>query len=145
GLSQGVEAIPASGQELVRVGLVPGVPHDPVARRVHHPMQGERDLDRAQRARQVAAGVLDGADHLFAQLRLALLESRIAERAPLPRQRSSTTSAMTCASWSATSVRRSSTWIHATTAPASSATIAAASPSPSTCGIRSASCASLDG
>ena len=46
-------------------------------------MQGERDLDRAQRARQVAAGVLDGADHLFAQLRRELLESRIVERAQL--------------------------------------------------------------
>jgi hypothetical protein len=52
----------------VGIGLVPGVPHDPVARRIHHPVEGQRDLDRSQRAGQVPAGALHGADHLLAQL-----------------------------------------------------------------------------
>ena len=67
-LAQGVEPIPAAGEELVGVRLVPGVPHDPVARRVHDPMEGERDLDHAERARKVAARLVDGADHLLAEL-----------------------------------------------------------------------------
>ena len=56
-LAQGVEPVPSVGEQLVGVGLVPGVPHDPVARRVHDAVQRERDLDRAERAGEVAAGL----------------------------------------------------------------------------------------
>ena len=66
----------------MRVGLVPGVPHDPVARRVHHAVQGERDLDGAERAGEVSAGVVDGANHLLAQLArqgLELLAGQVVE------------------------------------------------------------------
>ncbi len=81
-LAQRVEPIPSVGQELVRVGLVAGVPHDAIPRGVHHPMQRERDLDGAQRAGKVSAGLLNGADHLFAQLRgqgLQLLRRQVAQ------------------------------------------------------------------
>jgi hypothetical protein len=47
-LTQGVEAVCASGQQLVRVGLVAGVPHDAIAWRIEYPMQGNGDLHRAQ-------------------------------------------------------------------------------------------------
>ena len=47
-LAQRLESVPATGEELVRVGLVPGVPDDPVARRVHDPVQGEGDLDGSE-------------------------------------------------------------------------------------------------
>ena len=67
-LAQGVEALGATGQQLVRVGLVAGVPHDPVAWRVHHPMQRQRQLHRTERAGQVAARLADRPDHLGAQL-----------------------------------------------------------------------------
>ena len=81
-LAQRLESVPSAGQELVCVGLVAGVPHDPVARRVHDPVQGEGDLDGAERAREMPAGRLDGADHLLAHLggeRLELLIGEVAE------------------------------------------------------------------
>jgi hypothetical protein len=81
-LAQRVEAVPAPGEQLVGVRLVTGVPHDPVARRVHDPVKGEGDLDRAERARQVAAGHLDGANHLLAQLpgeSVQVLRAEVAE------------------------------------------------------------------
>ena len=82
-LAQRLEAIAAAGQQLVGVRLVPGVPHDPVARRVHDPVQRERDLHGAQRAGEVAARVLDGADHLLAQLGGERLELSRAQPAQL--------------------------------------------------------------
>ncbi len=84
-LAQRLESVPAPGQQLVGVGLVPGVPHDPIARRVHDPVQRERDLDRTERAREVSAGALDGADHLLAQLAGESLQLLRAEVAELPR------------------------------------------------------------
>ena len=44
----------ASGDELVHVGLVSGVPQDGVARAVEDPVQGQRQLDRAEVRAQVA-------------------------------------------------------------------------------------------
>ena len=56
------------GQQLVRVRLVAGVPHDPVARRLEQPVQRDRDLDDAERGPEVAAGDGDGADDRLADL-----------------------------------------------------------------------------
>ena len=55
-LAQRLEPLEASGQELVRVGLVARVPDDPVARRFEQPVQRDRELDDAQRRAEVAAG-----------------------------------------------------------------------------------------
>ncbi len=44
-----------AGQDLVRIGLVPDVPDDPVVRGVEHVMQRDRELDRAEVGRQVAS------------------------------------------------------------------------------------------
>ena len=84
-LAQRLESVPAPGQQLVGVGLVPGVPHDPVARRVHDAVQCERDLDRAEGAREVPARLLDGADHLLAQLAGQGIQLLLGEVAELPR------------------------------------------------------------
>ena len=54
-LAQRPEALEAPGQELVRVGLVAGVPDDPVARRLEQPVERDRQLDDAQRGPEVAA------------------------------------------------------------------------------------------
>ena len=59
-LAQRAEPVEAAGQELVRVGLVAGVPDDPVARRLEQPMERDRQLDDAERRAEVAAGVGDG-------------------------------------------------------------------------------------
>ena len=48
-----------AGQDLVRVGLVADVPHDAVVRRVEDVVQRDRELDRAEVRRQVAAGLRD--------------------------------------------------------------------------------------
>ncbi len=57
-----------AGQELVRVGLVTRVPDDPVARRLEQPMEGDRELDHAQRRAEVAARLGDRADDRVADL-----------------------------------------------------------------------------
>jgi len=76
-----MELLVAAGEQLMGVGLVTGVPHDPIPRRAHHAMERQRDLHRSQRAGQVPAGALDGADHLLAQLRGELLELSLAQTA----------------------------------------------------------------
>jgi hypothetical protein len=54
-LLEPAEVLPA-GEELVHVRLVAGVEDDPVAGRVEHPVDGERELDHAQVGAQVAPG-----------------------------------------------------------------------------------------
>jgi hypothetical protein len=61
-LTERSEAVEPAGQQLVGVGLVAGVPDDPVARRVEDPVQGDRQLDDAERLAEVAAGLRDGRD-----------------------------------------------------------------------------------
>ncbi len=82
-LAQRRELLIPPGQELVRVGLVSGVPHDPVARRVHRAVQREGDLHRAQRRGEVPAGLRDGPDHLLAQLGSQRGELRVAHATQL--------------------------------------------------------------
>ena len=67
-LAQRPEALEPAGQQLVRIGLVPGVPDDAVARAVQQPMERDRQLDDAQRAAQVAAGLATVLDDALAQL-----------------------------------------------------------------------------
>ncbi len=71
------------GQELVCVCLVPGVPHDPVTGRVHDPVERDGDLHRSQRRGEMAARLLDGADHLLAELGGQLVELGIGQRPKL--------------------------------------------------------------
>ena len=54
-LPQLVHLRAAAGQNLVRVGLMPHVPDDPIAWRIEHVMQRDRQLDGAQVRRQMAA------------------------------------------------------------------------------------------
>jgi hypothetical protein len=67
-LPQRFESLGTAGEQLVGIGLVAGVPHDSVARRVHDPMQSQRQLDGPQRAGQVPARLADRPDHLGSQL-----------------------------------------------------------------------------
>jgi len=66
--AQGPEACQPTGQQLVRVRLVAGVPHDPVARRLQQAVDGDRQLDDAERRTEVAARLRDGRDDRFADL-----------------------------------------------------------------------------
>ena len=65
-LERGHRLAPA-GEDLVRVGLVAHVPDDAVVRGVEHIVQRNRQLDRAQVGRQVAAGLAHRAQHEAAQ------------------------------------------------------------------------------
>src|SRR6478736_116975 len=73
------DAVAASGQDLVRVGLMADVPDDPVCRRLEDVVQGDRELDHAEARAEMAAGDRDRVDGFRAQLvrdlpKLALLE-----------------------------------------------------------------------
>ena len=80
-LAQGVEPVEAAGEQLVRVGLVPRVPDDAVARRLEQPVERDRELDDAERRAEVAAGHGDGADDRLAQLGREPLELGVGEAA----------------------------------------------------------------
>ena len=67
-LAERPEPLEAAGQELVRIGLVAGVPDDPVARRLEQPVERDRELDDAEAAAEVAAGRRDGRDDRLADL-----------------------------------------------------------------------------
>jgi hypothetical protein len=81
--AQRPEAVEAAGQQLVRVGLVSGVPHDAVARRLEQPVQGDGELDDAERRAEMAAGLGDGRDDRLADLGGELDELRLGQPAQL--------------------------------------------------------------
>ena len=67
-LAQGADAVPPSGEDLVRIGLVADVPDQPVARGIEDPVQRDRELHDAEPGTQVAAGHRHGVDRLLPQL-----------------------------------------------------------------------------
>ena len=73
-LAERAEPVHAAREELVRVGLVPGVPDDPICRRVQQAVQGDRDLDDAEARAEVATGLGDGRDDRVADLPRECLE-----------------------------------------------------------------------
>ena len=79
GLAQLGEAFAATGDDLVDVGLVPGVPQDDVAGRVEDAVDGERELDRPEVRAEVAAGHGDGLDDEGPDLRGQRLELHVVE------------------------------------------------------------------
>ena len=60
--------VSASRQNLVDVGLVPGVPDHRVARRLEHPMERNRELDDSEVWSQVATGLGHFVDQKLANL-----------------------------------------------------------------------------
>ncbi len=69
GPTQRREVLPATGHDLVHVGLVAGVPQQDVVGRVEHAVQRERQLDDAQvRAEVAAARLVDRVDDELADL-----------------------------------------------------------------------------
>ncbi len=47
-LTQRVHPVAATGQNLVRIGLMPDIPYDAVVRRIEHVMQGDGQFHRAE-------------------------------------------------------------------------------------------------
>ena len=77
-LAQRGHALAPAGQDLVRIGLVAHVPDQPVVRRVEDVMQRDRELDRAEVRRQMAAGLRHALEDELAQLDGELLAARYA-------------------------------------------------------------------
>ena len=67
-LAQRADAVAPPGQDLVRIGLMADVPDEPVARRVEHLVQRDRQLDDAEPGAEMPAGDRDRIDRLRAQL-----------------------------------------------------------------------------
>ena len=80
-LAQGPEAIAPSGEELVDVPLVAGIPHELVARRVEDAMERHGELRRTEARADVPAGLLHGIDRELADLAAELRELCPVERA----------------------------------------------------------------
>ena len=66
----------ATGEDLVHVGLVAGVPQDGVVRTVEDAVQGDAELDRAEVAAEVAARVADRVHDELADLGGQLVQLR---------------------------------------------------------------------
>ena len=79
-LPERAESVTASGEQLVDVALMPGVPDELVARRIEHPMQGDRELRRTEARADVAAGLLDRVHRVRADLAAELGELLAVER-----------------------------------------------------------------
>jgi len=62
------EPLEPAGQQLVRVRLVAGIPHDAIAGRFEQPVECDRELHDTQRRAQMAAGRGDGLDDGLADL-----------------------------------------------------------------------------
>ena len=67
-LAQRGHLLAPAGEDLVRIGLMPHVPHQPVTRRVEHVVQRDGQLHRAQVGRQVTARARHGIDDVIPQL-----------------------------------------------------------------------------
>ena len=84
-LAEPFEALPATRDELVHVGLMAGVPDNDISRRFEDPMQRHRELDCAEIRSQVSAGARDGLHDEVPYLCAELVELRGAERSQVSR------------------------------------------------------------
>jgi hypothetical protein len=84
-LAQGLDAVAAAGEDLVRIGLVADVPDDDVLGRLEHVVQGHGQLDHAQARAQMAAGHGHGVDGFGPHLVRQLLQFGHAEAARVGR------------------------------------------------------------
>ena len=88
-----------SGEDLVRVGLVPDVPDDAVLGRVEHVVQRDGELDRAEVGGEVPAGLRHRLEHEGAQLLgelRAAAGARACAAAPDRRSSSAARTSMDC-------------------------------------------------
>jgi hypothetical protein len=67
-LAQRADAIAATSEDLVRIGLMADIPDQPVVWRVEHRVERHRQLDHTERGAEVAAGDGNRVDCLAAQL-----------------------------------------------------------------------------
>ena len=80
-LAQCPDAVAPAGQNLVRIGLMPHVPDQPVARGVEHVVQRDSQLDHPEPGPEVPAGHRHRADGLGAQFVRDLPEAGLGQAA----------------------------------------------------------------
>ena len=85
GLPEPFELRGPSGEHLVHVRLMPGVPHDPVTRRLEDAMERHRQLDHAEVRPEVPAVPRDGIDQPGADLPRQIVELLVGEVAEILR------------------------------------------------------------
>ncbi|MCY1506006.1 hypothetical protein D9M68_402400 [compost metagenome] len=86
-LAQGAHLLTASGEDLVRVGLVAHVPDQPVVRRVVDVVQGDGQFHHAEAGTEMPAGLADGVKEVLAQFVGQGFQLRVAKPAQLVRRR----------------------------------------------------------
>src|SRR5690606_34425840 len=84
-LAQRGHALAPAGEDLVGIALVTDIPYQPVARRMKDVVERDRELDRAEVGRQVAAGTGDRLDDEATQLVGELRKAITAQLAQVPR------------------------------------------------------------
>ena len=67
-MANGTDFIAPSGQDFMRVGLMPNIPDNFIAWRLEYMMQRHGELDHSQSSTQMAAGNSDGINRLAAQI-----------------------------------------------------------------------------
>ncbi|GIX31572.1 MAG: hypothetical protein KatS3mg124_2044 [Porticoccaceae bacterium] len=67
-LANGEEGFAAAGEDLVGVGLMAHVPHQPVARRVVHVVERDGQFHHPEAGAEVATATADGVEEISAQL-----------------------------------------------------------------------------
>jgi hypothetical protein len=79
-LAECAESRKSTGEEFVRIRLVPSVKDDTVDRRVHHSMEGDRELYNAEAWPKVSPGNSGGGDDGGTELLGNLVELCVGER-----------------------------------------------------------------
>jgi hypothetical protein len=79
GLAQGSDALAPSGQDLVRIGLVPDIPDQPVIRRIEDMVQGDGEFDDAEPGTEMPARDRNRVDRLETQFVGELAQLRITQ------------------------------------------------------------------
>ena len=82
-LAQGADTVAAPGQDLVRIALVPDVPHQLVFRRIENIVDRRGQFDHAQTRSQMATGLADRVDHFGTQFVGELPQLVLAELAEI--------------------------------------------------------------
>ena len=80
-LADGGQGRAAAGQDLVWIGLVAYIPHQPVIRCVEQIVQGNGEFHRAQIGGEMSAGLTDGLDQVGAQIRRHRSQRRFGQQA----------------------------------------------------------------
>lgn len=63
-----MDAVPASGENFVRIGLVADIPDQFIVWRVEDSMNGDSEFDNAEARAEMAAGFGDGVDRFGAEV-----------------------------------------------------------------------------